>query len=76
MQKTEKKKKSKNNIKTNSTTPKKPDSIKDTNESTSPTRENRASIKPTTPALACAWITYRAAGLFRPLMHHPGGTLY
>ncbi len=46
MQKTEKKKKSKNNIETNSTTRKKPDSIKDTNESTSPARENRAPVKP------------------------------
>jgi hypothetical protein len=39
MQKTEKKKKSKNNIKTDSTAQKKPDSFKNTNESTSPARK-------------------------------------
>jgi chemotaxis response regulator CheB len=46
MRKTEKKKKSKDNIEKNSTTHKKPDSFKDTNKSTSPARENSAPIKP------------------------------
>ncbi len=45
MQKTEKKKKLKNNIEMNSTQ-KKPDSFKNTNESTSPARKNSAPIKP------------------------------
>ncbi|SNQ60024.1 chemotaxis protein CheB [Candidatus Methanoperedens nitratireducens] len=45
MQETEKKKKLKNNIEMNSTQ-KKPDSLKNTNESVSPARENRAPIKP------------------------------
>lgn len=45
MQETEKKKKLKNNIEMNSTQ-KKPDSLKNTNESTSPLQKNGASIKP------------------------------
>jgi two-component system CheB/CheR fusion protein len=42
----ENKKKSKINNERNSTTPKKPDNIKDTNESASPAQENKAPIKP------------------------------